>query len=386
MKKETIKTKTAKFQLAPDGFSIHTFELSRKLDTKEYHDIKSSLYEGAEQTGGVMYKEKEGRHICGLYTNYGIRLFLEHNTKTFDTYFIRMTVNPRKLIDPDCSYLGILKPTESSIDKLCKAFRKLFRDTKIENDINAYHISRLDFCTNIHCDNRSIFRELVRVLRKLPTPAKYERMLKAAAPKTKDKKKAKKEANLYNKHYVKFACGTHALVIYDKTYQIENEGLKIGYEKLPKGVLRFEVQCEREYLRKLGKKLEIDETRDLLWALTQESQDIITKHFSQCWGDVPFYQLDTLKARIRNSRYSVENKELQLKLVKKLQRVQSVDKALDKLNLSDDEGTKLLKQFKKMKMSPIPLRKNFCADTLFGPVALLKRVANGDTVVTYRKK
>ena len=127
MSKKIIKHKSASFTLEPDGFSIHTFELSRKLTKMEYNSLKSSLYKQQEQSAqkGWVYKSKnwKGVHICTLYAQYGIRITLEHNeSESFDTYFVRMVINPRKLIEPDCSYLGILPPEESSVKQLKKSF------------------------------------------------------------------------------------------------------------------------------------------------------------------------------------------------------------------------------------------------------------------------
>ncbi len=207
------RTKTAYWALQPDGFSIHTFELSRQLTANEYCSIKDKLYRQQEQSApkGWIYEDNYGNHICTLYKKHGIRIKLEHNqvngSKGIDTYFIRMVVNPRKLIDPESSYIGILPPKESCVKKLKKAFVKLLRDTIFEDDINGYQLTRTDLCTNIRCDNKKLFRELVRVLRKLPTPPKYTR--------EKYKHKDKKKANRYNKHYLRFHCGTHELIKFE---------------------------------------------------------------------------------------------------------------------------------------------------------------------------
>ena len=64
---------------------------------------------------------------------------LEHN-QLVGTYYLRMVVNPRKLIDPRASYIGILPPEKSSVKKLKKAFSKLFQNTVFENSINAYQL------------------------------------------------------------------------------------------------------------------------------------------------------------------------------------------------------------------------------------------------------
>ena len=43
---KNIKKKICKFVLEPDGFSIHTFELSRRLTKHEFDQIKGELYKG----------------------------------------------------------------------------------------------------------------------------------------------------------------------------------------------------------------------------------------------------------------------------------------------------------------------------------------------------
>ena len=382
MSKKIIKHKNASFTLEPDGFSIHTFELSRKLTKMEYDRLKDSLYKQQEQSTqkGWMYKSKnwKGVHICTLYAQYGIRITLEHNeSESFDTYFVRMVINPRKLIEPDCSYLGILPPEESSVKQLKKSFEELFQESDFEADINSYQISRVDLCTNIRCDNKKLFRELVRVLRKLPTPPKYERK----AYKHKDKKKA----NRYNKHYLRFGCGTHELVIYDKTYQMQEKDLVISYEKLPEGVLRFEVHCGRQYLRNIEKKSGEPDTDELLWQLIQESEKRIVKHFSQCFPDVTFMQTEAIQKKIAKCSLQGESKKLMLKLVERLQRTQSVDRALEKMEKEGFDTSGLLDRFTKLGVSPIPLWKNFCAKELPGPVELLKHITDGKISVEYVK-
>lgn len=379
MSKKIVKHKTANFTLEPDGFSIHTFELSKKLSTTEYYDIKDQLYRQLEQSGGKpwVYKDGYGNHICVLYTGYGINsIRLEHN-RSADTYFLRMVVNPRKLIDPKSSYIGILPPEEASIKALRKAFAKLFKDTVFENDINAYQLTRADLCTNIRCDNRKLFRELVRVLRKLPTPPKYERKLY--------KHKDKKKTNRYNKHYLRFVCGTHELVIYDKTYQMRECGLVVSYEKLPESVLRFEVHCEREYLRKVEKNSGQTDTDKLLRQLIQESEDRMIDHFSRCFSDVKYVQFGEIERIVMQSAFKKENKDSMLELASRLQRAQSVDKALSKMEKEGCDTAGLLERFNKLGISPIPLWKNFCAKELPGPAALLKAVSDGELAVEYLK-
>lgn len=381
MSKRVESKKMAVFELEPDRFSIHTFELSKRLSRQEYHRMKDSLYRSQEGKIGKadIYQEQEGRHYCRKFEKHGVRVYLEHNRSenSAHTYFVRMIVNPCVLIDPKCSYLGILPSEESSIKKLKKAFQNLFQEIVFESDIRKYYISRLDLCTNVRCDSNKLFRELVRVLRKLPTPPKYER--------ERYKHSDKKKANRYNKHYLRFCCGTHELVIYDKTYQLREGNLVVGYQGLPEGVLRFEVHCERAYIQRIERKLKKVDSLKILRKMMEESESRIIDHFGRCFPDTEFVQMEELEKRIKNSGIKGKNRDAMLKLVSLLQRTQSVDKALEKMENQGFRTEELLDRFTKLGVSPIPLWKNFCAKSLPGPVELLRTVAEGDVKVEYMK-
>ena len=69
---------------------------------------------------------------------------------------------------------------------------------------------------------------------KLPTPPKYERYYYKGSD--------RKAANRYNKHHITFKHESRELVVYDKTYQIVENGLQLDEEKLRK------VSCDLKYM------------------------------------------------------------------------------------------------------------------------------------------
>ena len=81
----------------------------------------------------------------------------------------------------------------------------------------------------------------------------------------------------------------------------------------------------------------------------------------------------------------MNEKGLAAELVNRLQRIQSVDKALEKMRKAGFDTDGLLDRFAKLGISPIPLRKNFCAQSLPGPVELLRRISGGEMSVEYTK-
>lgn len=310
-----IVARKARFMLEADGFSIHTFEISRKLTKSEWNHCKGKLYDQNKISPKIcIYQESKGVYRVSQYEQCGLRITLEHapDQENSRGYYVRMVVNPRKVIDPNASYIGIFPPERSSITELQASFHALLKSSAFNDQLDDYYLSRVDLCVNMRCDHKKIFREVVRVLRKLPTPPKYKRVSR--------KEKDKKKANKYNKHYIKFQCGTHSLVIYDKTYQVTEQGLQVDYEDLPEGVLRFEVQYQRSVLRGLEKKLGTDNPSELLWHLMQKSEKRICKHFEQCFADVEFCQIEEIEKRIVGSKYEDGTKQIMLELAHRIQR------------------------------------------------------------------
>lgn len=68
-----------------------------------------------------------------------------------------------------------------------------------------------------------------------------------------------------------------------------------------------------------------------------------------------------------------------------MQRTQLVDKALEKMEKKGIVTSGVLDRFAKLGISPIPLRKKFCAESLPGPVELLKYISDGEIPVDYIK-
>ena len=202
-----------------------------------------------------MYQTDDDTVICHLFQKYGIRLSLKRykdkKKDSYISYYLYMVINPRKLLDMDAPYLGILPPKKRSIKAIKATFQELFADSPIHPNLDAYTLRRVDLCTNFYCSNTQIFEETMRVLHKLPVPKRYKRVEYKNQEDRKDKKGGK-----INKRYLQYHCGTHDLVMYDKTYQVGKEGLVDKGAVLPKGILRFEVQYQRKLIRDIEKDYE----------------------------------------------------------------------------------------------------------------------------------
>lgn len=373
MSKKGLK-RTATFSLESDGFSIHTFELTYQYTERSWMSLKDKLYRELEKRNqsekAWIYAEskKRDRYICTRYSNRGVRIVLEHNTgrNGHETYYVRMVINPRKLLDPNASYLGILKPEKDAGQKIYKAFRELFRGTPFDSDMEIYYLSRLDVCVNVRCDNSKIFRELIRASQRLPTPAKFERKYYH----DKDKERERR----YNKHYIRFACGSYELVMYDKTYQITEEGLELSYEKLPKGILRYELRMERNLIHKFENKLRTDVNVELLNCFIDNAGILLCDAFLDHFPPACYIREPELMKRIWHGPYQDYVRYEMQSLVKNIVKYGSVDKALAKTKWDKDEQKVYLKRFEDCGFSPIPLRKNFSAWVMPNPSLILRKL------------
>lgn len=374
-----MKKKSEMFKLEPDKFSIHTFEISEKLTNQDYKRMRDRLY--CQCPKGEIYQDRdwqgEGeRHRCRWFRQNGLRISLEKDVHgQISTCYLRIAVNPRKLIDPNSSYLGILPPTEESVQEVSKTFFVVLRDSGLPCVLDAYQLSRVDLCVNIRCGSTALFKELLRVTRKLPTPPKYER----AEFKSEDRR----AANKCNKHHVTLKHKTRELVIYDKTYQIIENGLLLDEEKLPKGVLRFEVHEQRERISKVEKELGTSSVTSLLCHYVERSEKIITRCFGRAYPDKKFMQPDQLRSLIHAEADAALEAGM-ARLVEVMVRAKTLEKGIKKIGKEGHDVVAVLAQFTRFGVSPVPLRKKFCAESMPGVSVLLERIAHRNVQIWYK--
>lgn len=304
-----MKKKSGMFKLEPDKFSIHTFEISKKLTNQDYKKMRDRLY--CRCPRGEMYQDRdwqgEGeRFRCRWFQRNGLRISLEKDVHgQISTCYLRVAVNPRKL----------------------------------------------------------------------PVPPKYER----AVFKSEDKR----AANKYNKHHITLKRKTRELVVYDKTYQIVENGLLLDEEKLPKGVLRFEVHELRELISKAEKKLGTGSVASLLRHYVAQSEKVVTRCFGRAYPDEKFMQPDRLISLIYTEA-DTELRDGMVWLVKTMVRVKTLEKGIKKIEKEGYDTEAVLAQFVRLGVSPVPLRKNFCAETMMGVSVLLERIAHRSVRVWYK--
>lgn len=101
MGKRIRKTKKAEICLEPDGYSVHTLEISQSVSKQEWEWMKEKLYKKQQIEGSVLIypnRERAGRYICTGYAYAGIRILLEKVSvgEGADKFFYSHDCQPQK--------------------------------------------------------------------------------------------------------------------------------------------------------------------------------------------------------------------------------------------------------------------------------------------------
>lgn len=332
-----------KIQLHPDGFSIHTFELRYQMQASRWKDLIKIFYTNAQgKKSREIYRHK-GVHIFTRFSSLGLILeFKKSNKANQEHYFCDARVNPRKMIEPASSYLGIMPKDASALALLSERFTDYMRKLTLPEFLDDWVINRVDFCTNIQFNNASIAKELIRTARKWPTPPKAKRHHEE------------------HRHSVTLRYNSFSLVIYDKRYQLESERLLKEGERIPKGIIRAKVQYRRSYINKTLAQFKDLTTTEALHTLQLNSRVILLKHIIQNIPNTSFLKPDGIHKLVSNSSYSRDTKSRMLFLTQQLRRKRGVDAALDKttakFSLTSKQSATLLRNFDALGISPIPLQ------------------------------
>ena len=141
-----------KVLLQEDGYSIHTFSARYSLSKKEFDALFENLKETSDHE--EFYKPKGFNAdcwVCNHFSDEGLLLYLSKvpDDKGYVHYVVTCRINPRKLIDPNCSYYGIMSMDRKSLDRMEARFQKILHKVGMDQELNDGTLSRLDLCANL---------------------------------------------------------------------------------------------------------------------------------------------------------------------------------------------------------------------------------------------
>ena len=383
--------------LTQDGFSTHTCELTRRITEAEFRSCAARLYDLArgkhtgdtyplsksQKRGSSDANEKPETHFCKVFQKRGVRIYV-HKVfiKGFMYAGITLILNPRRLIDSESSYLGTFVADEKSLMELSDQFTTIMREAGLPESLDDWQLSRCDLCVNVQTGRNRVARELNAALHKGRMPKKYKRALYT------DQKSSAKELKKKNRHYLRYKTDSVTIVVYDKKFQMPEEGLHVDYDHCSNGILRAELQVERSFIRSFAKKhgIDKDDTAELLKALSGHSEELLLRYIRQIDPPGMHYKPEVLKAEIERLDVTAVTKEYMLDLAEQARRCRTLDKAIAKtaqnFDLSQKSVRILMESFEKNNISPIPLRQSYFRDSLPSLSVILKTLAeDGCTIL-----
>ena len=126
-----------------------------KLKDKVYREYPVTYQTKHDVEDQEDKKKNESKYIvhnckCEKFAKHGVRIRLiacrcycrEDSFCMGSGYYLKMVINPRKLIEPadKYRYLGILPPNEESVNQVTKAFKELFHKTIFKKNMDDYKV------------------------------------------------------------------------------------------------------------------------------------------------------------------------------------------------------------------------------------------------------
>lgn len=372
-------------EITADAFSVHTIELCCHPTMKALHrtiDRLFALSRKIAHKGMFLLPSKHASsktYSCLLFADQGVRLYLSIlNSNDVPRAYVKMFVNPRKLLDSSSSYLGIMPLDEQSFVRFSENFTDLMRTIGLPEFLADWQLNRCDLCVNLQFGKNKVARELMAALRKNTPGGKFKQKHYMDSSLSPQKLKEKR------KHYLCYATDSVRLVVYDKMYQLTENKLILAQEKLPNGVLRVELQCQKKFLNSQAKKLDCDtNAHTLLRCMQQNSADYILKYVKKCFCSGMQYTPDALFQVLETAKIRDQLKQPMLALCNSL-RYGSLDKAVKTIQkqyqLSEQNVRRILKKFQKLGICPIPLRTRYFRSSLPSLPDLLDALEQSESI------
>lgn len=365
--------------LTSEGYSYHTLELNWNPTNTQFE--KTYQYFQNISKHHEFYSLKQYQNtctFCGALTAHGIRIYL---TKTKHKNVVKLIVNPRRLIDTNASYLGIMPPDSDALERLEEEFTDCMRKVHLPEFLEEWKLTRLDLCVNVLWNKKKGPHELIRLIRKWPAPAGYVKDDFDGTDAGKHRRGVK------NTHIVKYSNDSLALVIYDKVYQIKKEKLAREGEQIPKGILRIELQCKKPWLKAYGKERHITDPRDLIASLAWDSRDLICRYAETLCRGGTHYKLDAMEEELYREKWiRKKTRKRMLRIAECLRDSKRAEQALEEIELSEKQLRTCLKHFKRLDIHPVALRDDYPLDRVPSLPALLQELEEDDTKLRFRSQ
>lgn len=383
-------------KLTSDGYSFHTMELKIHPGKQDYDRTLKMLYQAAKDSKNhecrtyplSQYQALNDSHCSTVLSPHGVLLYLTRTKKrSLNKYTIKAVINPRRVLDPECGYLGIIPPDEASLETFQDEFTLIMRKYGLPEFLDNWTLTRLDLCVNLQFNKKKSAREICRLLQKDLLPSKMKRVLFWGQNGGQVERCLQAERNA---HSVCLENDSYALVVYDKLYQIQSEKLygRTEWTGLPDGILRVELRCYKPYLEKHMDKKQFPLASDQIGYLVKNSRRLLLGRVRKTFSGGAHYKPDVAREIIRSSPFQKHTREQLWSLFDRMRRpfdMCQLERWMKKrFGLNPRTVAKRLEQLQELDINRVPLRKDFYLEKLLSLPQIIKRLEDDSVTMRLR--
>ena len=334
----------------------HTIGLT--LAKQNYHVLQSIIdriyQEGYEVEHKTDKYNLDHTYKLNQYSDRGIRLeirqFCDH------AGFVKLILTPGSMLSGEYDPTRLYRGKEKEWENICAVYRDTISFDGLPESLEKYTPSRIDQTWDIPVDSEEELIEWVRVFGKSMRSPRYRRIkfsgegaaeanCRSAEYCTATKRRGRNGKN-HGKH------PETAFKAYDKTYECR------GRKDLEENILRFELSSTKQALmkkRKLDKQVCLE---DFLHAAAKDASDTICKFIKSAMfidGEILRYN-DAMERVSKAPKITEKHKAQMRELIQNCSDCENLYYALQKMDLSDKQRDRLLRQFRELGISPVTLR------------------------------
>lgn len=330
---------------------IHTFQLvTPPLSFRRYRRIENCVYGHAKTGLCKIVKQQENFLIFQLPLHPGLRFCLISLTIPH----VAIVVNPAIILGG--GYHDLCSLTPQFLCECMELISSVFHEFKIGVAADQLILSRIDCTADIKFPQENALKAFISCVQHTSPTRGYhiERFGKQFV-----------NYKEMNRHSFRMACNDVCLTIYDKTYQLLNEGL-MEADDVPQDRLRFEVAFSNPAFQRLfakyGGGIFLDGTCGqragmmIIW-FSNLSLRLLQDYFGQHMTPGQYLRGDLALRRIDCGNFSAKVKYKMKTLLAETARchkggISAALKNLEKRGFSRDELQYLLKCFEKINLNP----------------------------------
>lgn len=330
---------------------IHTLQLvTPPLSFRRYRRIENCVYEHARQGLCKIVKHQENLLCFLLPSCPGLRLCLNNLTIPHMT----LTVNPAIILGG--GYHDLCSLTSECLCKCIEIISSVFQEFDVGVSTDQLILSRIDCTVDITFPKENALATFIACIQRTNLPRGYhiERFGKQYS-----------NHKEMNRHSFRMACNDVSLTIYDKTFQLMNEGL-MEEGSIPPDRLRFEVAFSNSAFQRLfakyGDGIFLDSpsehgTATVIIGFSKLSLRLLQDYFGLHMTPGQYLRGDLALQRIDSGRFSAKVKERMKVLLAEVARCHKGGIGVALKHLAEDgfsrnELQHLLKCFEKINLNP----------------------------------